>query len=163
MKMSRADLREYNRRTGKGSEHLEALDKPQETEQKKTPGKLSPGTTAKGIMNKTEALCYNQILLPLQVDGEIGEIRYEKEKFRVGIPASFYEPDFTAPITNTARTAQRLIIEVKGGFIRDKSITKFKAAAMEFREYNFQLWQWKLGEGWRLVHDLNPGVKPGDK
>lgn len=160
MAFSKEFLEDYHRRTGLGANALEAVGSAIELSPIDKPGKgkaNSAGSTPKGEMNKTEGLFYLERLLPLQAAGEIGKIRYEKEKFRIGIPASFYEPDFTAPIINPNRTAQRLIIEIKGGFIRDKSLTKFKAAAMEFREYNFQLWQYKIAEGWKLIHNLNEG------
>lgn len=147
-------LEEYVKRTGLGGQHLTDQIPEQSGKEQRTQGaqKTQPGQTAAGEMNKTEARYYDQVLWPLKANKKIIKIRYEEEKFKLG-NRLYYTPDFGV-VWAPDLAMKKTFIEIKGGFIREKSVIKFKAAASKFSEYAWQLWQYKTGAGWKLLFDL---------
>ena len=147
-------LEEYVKRTGLGSEHLSEQIRARSATDGQSPGskKGQPGQTAAGEMNKTEARYYRDELWPLMAAEEIIKIRFEEEKFKLG-NRLYYTPDFGV-VWHPDLAMKKTYIEIKGGFIREKSVIKFKAAASKFPEYSWQLWRWKTGEGWKRLFDL---------
>lgn len=146
-RLSEAQLAEYANRTNLGRQHLQAGGKAPEREKK-----IAPGQTAAGVMNKTEQRYYDEIIWPAIATKEIIRAGFEDEKFKIG-DRCWYVPDFPivwAPDTGKPKT----YVEVKGGYIREKSLVKFKAAATKFPEYNWQLWQYKAESGWKCLHNL---------
>ena len=88
----------------------------------------------------------------MKADRQIIKIRFEEEKVKLG-NRLYYTPDFGV-VWAPELAMKKTFIEIKGGFIREKSIIKFKAAAAKFPEYTWQLWQWKPGAGWKRLFDL---------
>lgn len=150
LRLSTEELEAYTARTGLGAEHLQATSKLGETQEARK--KIAPGQTRAGEMNKTEQRFYNEIIWPQIVTKEIQRSGYEDEKFKIA-PGVWYIPDFPI-VWHQDLNRRKTYCEIKGGFIREKSIIKFRAAAAKFPEYSWQLWQYKAGIGWRLVHDI---------
>ena len=146
LRLSTEELQAYTARTGLGTEHLKGAGNQPPAK------KVAPGQTASGVMNKTEQRFYNEMIWPQIVTKEILRAGYEDEKFMIA-PGVWYIPDFPI-VWNHELNKRKTYCEIKGGFIREKSIIKFKAAAAKFPEYNWQLWQYKAGIGWRLTHDI---------
>ena len=93
-------------------------------------------------MNKTEAR-YATLLGDL--DGVV-QVRFEAIRLRLG-HRLHYTPDFWVLRADGTQELH----EVKGGFVREDAVVKFKAAAaMWGRAYRFYLAQWKGGE-WRIT------------
>jgi hypothetical protein len=87
-----------------------------------------------GRMNKTEA-AFSRLLELQKRAGEILSYRFEEQKFRLA-QRTYYTPDFKIVYPDGTQE----FIEVKGGFIRDDAMVKFKVCARHFPEY-----------GWRMV------------
>lgn len=145
--MSKQDLEAYYKRTGLGP----YKNKPQAAGEPTVAKKRQPGETAAGEMNNTERRFYDQLLWSRIAGKEITKVHYEEEKFKLG-HRCHYTPDFSVVWADSCRP--KTYIEVKGAFVREKSVFKFKTSARQFDEYRWQFWQWESGSGWRLVHDL---------
>ena len=91
-------------------------------------------------MNKTESR-YEDILKGRKALGEIILYEYEPMSIRLGSNL-FYIPDFM--VMNLDGTLE--FHEVKGGFIREDSNVKIKAAATKYPYFRFLLCQYKKGE-----------------
>lgn len=153
------DLLEYYQRTGKGGEHLTESErsgvvvKGRQTTNSTGQAKKAPGQTASGVMNKTEARWLEEIGQFLIKSGEATRIDYELHKIKIA-ERCFYTPDFKI-IWAEELNQNDTFIEIKGGFIREKGLVKFKAASSLFTEFVFELWQYKTGEGWNTKHRYN--------
>jgi hypothetical protein len=112
---------------------------------------VAPGQTPAGVMNKTEKRFYDEIIWPGIATREITESRYESEKFKIA-PRTFYTPDFSIIWSDPKK--KKTYVEIKGGFIREKASLKFKATASKYPEYNWKMWQYTRGAGWKLLFDL---------
>lgn len=99
------------------------------------------GRLKKGEMNKTEER-YAGVLDVRKMAGEVLEHWFEALKLRIG-DNCFYEPDFLVLMA----TGELEIHEVKGGWITEDGLVRFKAAQTNY-PFRFRLMQWKGGE-WR--------------
>ncbi len=96
-------------------------------------------------MNKTEA-SFALILEAQKRRGEIVHYVYEGITLKWG-DVMRYTPDF---IVFTEGEIDKLI-EVKGGFIRDRDLVRFKGCRAEWKTwFDFELWQKKAGSWTRL-------------
>lgn len=115
----------------------------------------APGKRRK-VMNYTE-LEFARLLDAQVKMGEITRWGYEEITLRWGeLDNIQYTPDFTvhtasSPPGSPLHLLHLCFIEVKGGFIRDKDIEKFKAARNQFPFYEFQLWQ-KKNHQWSQLY-----------
>jgi len=118
----------------------------------------------KPVMNKTETE-FSMILEAMKRRGEILRWRFQALtlKWGEGKAALRYTPDFYVVRSPTFKPVDALdmieagdlgwsplFIEVKGGFIREDAMVKFKAARAEFAEFAFEMHQKKAG-AWRRV------------
>ncbi len=99
-------------------------------------------------MNKTEARYRDELLLPAIKAGDIRRFEFEALKIRLG-EKLFYTPDFYV-VTSTGAIR---IDEVKGAHIYEDARIKFKAAAAQFPEFHWRMWQWKEGK-WSMILEL---------
>lgn len=120
-------------------------------------GKGKPGGLAKprgrAPMNKTET-AFARILEARQRREEI--VSFDREGITLRWPdGMMYTGDFSvvtslAPMgctTDTEGAAQRItIIEVKGAFLREDALVKFRAARANWPLYRFEMWQLAGGE-----------------
>ena len=102
------------------------------------------GSTAVGVMNKTEAAHAQR----LEADPQVREYWYETVKVRSGRERSWLTPDFFVRYADGSFGFD----EVKGGYVREDARAKFQAAALSHRWARWRLWQLVRGE-WELVHD----------
>lgn len=95
--------------------------------------------------SKTEAR-YAQMLETQRYKGAIKQWWYEPFSLRLA-RATFYRPDFLVCYAWDAcpYDCPLVCIEVKGGFIRDDAIVKFKVAARAFPCFSFIMMQYKKG------------------
>ncbi len=93
-------------------------------------------------MNKTE----KEFAMRLEAQKRRGEIlRWEFEPFTLRFAGVRYTPDFA--VWRDSPTDLR-IIEVKGAFIRERGLERFRHARTYYGEFlRFQLWQ-KTKDGW---------------
>ncbi len=140
LRLSPEQLEKFKARTTIEQPELESVG----TKVKYTP---RPGATLKpGEMNKTETR-WSQLLDLKKRDGEILDYRYEPIKLRIGHNC-FYTPDFMVVC------ADRFIMqEIKGGWIEDDAMVKFKAAANLYPWFVWEMHQYKKRE-WRRVFNL---------
>jgi len=89
-----------------------------------------------GQMNKTEKRFSLLLDAAIQAE-EIERYEFERIKFRLA-KNTYLTPDFYVVYPNHIE-----IIEIKGGFIREDAIIKFKVAAEMFPEYKWKLIQQK--------------------
>jgi hypothetical protein len=101
----------------------------------------------KPCMNKTETE-YSLILEAMKRREEISRWEFEGITLRWG--GLRYTPDFNVFPNMIAIHQPLRFIEVKGGFIREDAMVKFKAAKAHWPEFAFELWQ-KSG-GWRRIY-----------
>lgn len=95
-----------------------------------------------GQMNKTEAR-YSVILDEKVKAGEIVFWRFEALKLRLA-DRTFYTPDF---LVMDAETGELHFHEVKGGFITEDALIKFKVATETFKEFGWVMLQQKKATG----------------
>lgn len=100
------------------------------------------GRLEKGKMNKTEER-YAGMLDLRKMAGEVVEYRFEVIKLRIG-DNCFYEPDFLVQLAS----GELEVHEVKGGYITEDGLVKFRAAQTIYPFLKFRMMQWKDGE-WR--------------
>jgi len=92
-------------------------------------------------MNKTEARYVTEVLDPQKYTKEILDWMYEPFNIRLA-DKTFYRVDFLV-ITSVVE-----FHEVKGAFIRDDAIVKWKVAAEQFPWFKWVLAQYK--RGWQI-------------
>ena len=98
-----------------------------------------------GEMNKTEEK-YSELLEIRKKQGEIIRYEFEKVKFKLA-KKTFYTPDFFVVFEDRIE-----IHEVKGGYITDDAIVKYKIAVEMFPEFVWKLIQYKNKKsGWVLL------------
>lgn len=78
-----------------------------------------------GNMNKTEQRYLNEVLVPLQLAGEIIDIKFEGIKLRLA-KATFYTPDFVVV------TPEFIEMHEVKGYWEDDARVKIKVAAETF-------------------------------
>lgn len=104
-----------------------------------------------GRMNKTEARYLQDVIEPRLKTGEYRSAKFEAVKLRLA-DRTFYTPDFA--VVND-RTGEIELHEVKGGWIEDDAMVKFKTAAAMFPEYRWILVQQKKATGpWETLRDI---------
>lgn len=101
-----------------------------------------------GMMNKTEARFAFRLKL-MQLAGEVDAFYFEAVKLRLA-DRTWYTPDFLVVISG-----RMIICEVKGGFIRPDSVTKFKIAAEMFPQFGWEMWQYNKG-AWNRIRQETP-------
>lgn len=95
-------------------------------------------------MNNTEARFANE---KLELNENVLEWHFESINLRLG-PNTFYRPDFVVNM----KDGRSIVMEVKGGFIRDDAIAKFHAAALRYGLiWIFELWQYTKRDGWKCI------------
>ena len=117
-----------------GDKYPEPRKQQPKSKNKKKP-KPKPSHTP-GKLNKTEQEFADRL-------NNLSEIQYwqfESLTFKLGHRCT-YTPDFVAVTQDEIR-----IYEVKGGFIREDAIVKFKAAADKFPQFRWILAQKKRGQ-----------------
>ena len=97
-------------------------------------------------MNKTER-AYAERLELLRQAGEIRRWVYEPLRFIMAFKTT-YTPDFMVVYSDHIE-----LHEVKGGFVRDDAIVKFKVAAKLFPEFRWKMVQWKNKE-WKIIKEI---------
>lgn len=102
------------------------------------------GHKPRGVMNKTEAM-YAELLEASKAMGEIKHYSFEQWKLNVGI-GSWYTPDFAVILKDDTL----LFVEVKGGYITDKGMSKFKSACKQFPFIKWKMVQYK-GKQWKVI------------
>ena len=103
------------------------------------PVPAAPASTGLDRMNRTEKL-YSGMLEKLKLSGEILAWRFEAITFRLGHRCN-YTPDF---LVVTPREIQ--IHEVKGGYVREDGLVKWKLAAECHPEFRFFLCRYRNGK-----------------
>lgn len=102
-----------------------------------------------GQMNKTEARYLEQIIKPALLCGDYVSARFESIKLRLA-DRTFYTPDFQV----ITKDGEIEFHEVKGGFIEDDAMVKFKVAAEQYPEFRWILVQQKtVKSGWSILID----------
>lgn len=96
---------------------------------------------ADGFRSKTEAMYAAQLEAERRY-GAIVHYGYEEVKLRIG-NRCWYTPDFVVLPANAY--ARLELHEVKGGYAREKSIVKLKAAAARYPFIRFVLAVWDRG------------------
>lgn len=109
----------------------------------------------RAAMNKTET-AYSQILEAMKSRGEIK--RWEREGITLRWPDGMtYSPDFavwelaTDPFPEDHTRERLVFIEVKGPFIREDALVKFRAARAHWPEFAFSMMQLKKGEWTQIL------------
>jgi hypothetical protein len=102
-------------------------------------------------MNKTEARYVDEKLWPNIQAEEIKRYRFEKVKRSLSIEgaACWYTPDFE--VINKDNGIE--YHEIKGAYITEDALIKFKTAMATYPEYDWLLWQWTAEDGWKLKID----------
>lgn len=98
-------------------------------------------------MNKTES----EFALLLNDSPTVEVYWFDAVSLRLG-PNLHYRPDFLVLRTSGLVT----FAEVKGGFIREDALVKFKAASTRFPNFRWEMWQKTKKEGWKLKHLYDP-------
>jgi len=105
------------------------------------------GRLPKGQMNKVEAK-YALILETLKRNGNILEYYYEPLKFRLG-DNCYYTPDFMIIDSNGIISFE----EIKGGYITDDSIIKWKMVVEKYPYFNFRMIQYNVKNGYQIIRN----------
>jgi hypothetical protein len=104
-----------------------------------------------GRMTKTERLFANRLDMQKSAN-VIRGWKYERVNFKLDDPetgrAINYRPDFLVWNLDGSVT----LIEVKGGWIAEKGMLKFRIAMSLYPEFRFELWQFK-GSVWTLLRE----------
>lgn len=87
---------------------------------------------------------YSLILKAKLSRGEISAFDYEAITIVIGDPPIRFTPDFFVVLPD----GKIQLIEVKGPFMREDSIVKFKSARKQYPCFEFQLWQRAKGGEW---------------
>jgi len=99
-------------------------------------------------MNQTERRYYDRFIRPALLVGELKKSLYEAVTFKLGHNCR-YTPDFL----NVYPSGEIVIVEIKGGFIRDDAMVKFKSAADKYSFFSWRMMQFKNGV-WKTLHDF---------
>lgn len=139
---AKGSLSEFEAKTGRvGNERHQTIKNTDQSETLQEWQGSEANPKAPPFRSKTEARMAERL------DDEGIEYLFEPFNLtisRVGNRITSYRPDFYVPDTCT-------FIEVKGGFIREKSVLKFKMACQLYGElFNFDMWQWKNGV-WKCI------------
>jgi hypothetical protein len=102
-----------------------------------------------GEPNKTEAAYAVRLRTQVKA-GEIRGFLFERFKLRLALPTEggrgcWYAPDFMV----FANDGTIIFDEIKGGWITEDALIKWKWAAEQFPRFGFRLWQ-KVGGGFEL-------------
>ena len=111
-----------------------------------------PKKLGRGYMNKTERR-FAEFLDVLVEQGTFSGYAYEGLTFRWGRDpqtrkAMRYTPDFVVFHRDHDRSFR--LVEVKGTFIRDRDLVRFRGCRAEWDGLRFELWQWKDQKWTRL-------------
>ena len=117
-----------------GSEYPRVISRPG------VPDPAAPASTGNERMNATEYR-YSRILEKMKLASRIISWQFEPLTFRLGHRCN-YTPDF---LVVTPQEIQ--IHEVKGGYIREDGLIKWKLAAERHPEFRFYLCRYRKGEG----------------
>ena len=90
-----------------------------------------------GEMNRLEKKYADEILEPLKVSGEIVEYVFERIKLKIA-PNCYYIPDFMVIM----ESGEIIFDEIKGGYMDNKSIVKFKSVCEQYWWFKFRMQQW---------------------
>ena len=101
----------------------------------------------KNRMNKTET-AYAEILEVRKREGEIKDYKFEEIILKLA-PHTFYRPDFFVIFQDHFE-----VHEVKGAYIRDDAMAKFKIAADRYPFFRFKMIQRKKGSPFEVIRDL---------
>lgn len=101
--------------------------------------------TPKPRMNKTEA-AQAQVLELAKRTGTVLEYWFEGVKFRLA-DRTWYTPDFLVLYASGFLECR----EIKGGFIREDALVKFKVARERFPCFKWSLWQRRKTQWVRLM------------
>lgn len=99
---------------------------------------------ARDRMNYTEKRYEDEFLWPKYWEGEILSWEFESLKFRLG-EKCFYTPDFLVIEPDCL-----ILTEIKGGFIREDAIAKFKSAVSMFPYFRWIFAQYKRKK-WEII------------
>jgi hypothetical protein len=102
-------------------------------------------------MNKTENRWQERLLQRKHILKEVQSFEYEAVKLRIN-DRCWYTPDFLVVVTGGLIEFH----EVKGGYIHDDAMVKFKAAAALHPWAVFRMMQWDKGS-WTEIQTLNVG------
>jgi hypothetical protein len=125
-----------------GSKFPRVVSRPDVAARQKEPGPAAPACVQPEDMNKTEAL-YVRRLDSRKLAGEILAWRFEALTFRLAYRCH-YTPDFLV-VTPT----EIQIHEIKGGYVREDGLIKWKMAAEAHPEFRFFLCKYVQGH-WRI-------------
>ena len=106
---------------------------------KNIPASYALGRLKAGNMNKTEA-AYAKYLETLKETGEVSWFEFEPMNLKLA-DKCFYRVDFLVMM----KSGQLECHEVKGGYMTDDSLVKFKVAACKF-PFTFRMFSLKKGE-----------------
>jgi hypothetical protein len=96
----------------------------------------APGETRRGEMNFTEE-AYAERLELLKIAGDVLAWDFHAINFRIGDRA-WFQPDFII----VGGDLSIHVVEVKGGFVREAGLVRFRAAARQY-----PMLQWRLVRG----------------
>lgn len=99
----------------------------------------------KSTQNKTEA-AFGLILEAQARRGDILRYRFQPVTLRLGDDCR-YTPDYMVE----REAGKPEFVEIKGGFVRDDALVKFKVAKEMHDWADFSMWQ-KFKGGWRRLH-----------
>jgi hypothetical protein len=102
--------------------------------------KSAPGRTKTKTEAEFEALFHSQ--------NPGLSLRYQPFALQID-PTCFYTPDYFCPETNT-------VYEIKGPWVTEDSIIKFKACRRIYSELRFEMWQKKHGV-WKQIKRMPDG------
>jgi hypothetical protein len=140
-----AQYDDYVRRTGRGKTLVEIFA---EEKTKSMPRK----SKARRRAGKTQAEKDFEVYLKFQHPSVT--ILYEPIKLRIDA-SCWYLPDYFCPELVT-------FYEVKGGYLWDDAIVKFKAARAIHSWAKFEMWQRDTERRWRQIREL-PGEEDGSE
>jgi len=107
---------------------------------------IRAGHKKKGELNKVEQ-AYAGVLELLKRASEIRDYSFERIKLRIG-EACWYTPDFMV----LSKENEIEFHEVKGGFITDDALVKFKAVCELYPYFKFIMMQHK-GKQWKRIRE----------
>lgn len=93
------------------------------------------------LRNQNEKNYETEMLWPQKLAGLIVDYRSEPINFRIGRGKCWYRPDYMV-ITDTGSVQ---IHEVKGEYVREDSLIKFRVASLLYPWFEWHMWQWKDG------------------
>ena len=108
----------------------------------RSPGPAAPACVEPEGMNKTESL-YSRRLDQRKLAGEILAWRFEALTFRLAYRCN-YTPDFLV-----VTPVEIQVHEVKGGYVREDGLIKWKMAAQAHPEFRFFLCKYVQGH-WKI-------------